>query len=257
MKYCTWQNIRWANCDAANKKTSHTRGLVPFFIPVSSLDAEDCLMIRIVVTEISAFHEGDEERFSRKFITFKLTLMHKLSKMKSYLLTLFLGTIFMLANTSSHSQYNFNAVLSPKGEVYYSINLGEFSVALNSFGQILGYTGKNNEKITYDLQDRIAALGDKKVTWDHLERLAGIGEVKFEYDMNQRVTTIGTVAVTYDFLTGKISAIDKLPIKYDFISQKVSQIATANISYDLQGEITGIQDPDKITVLKSASLSKH
>lgn len=166
--------------------------------------------------------------------------------------------IFLGHCTISNSQNRFSAILSTKGDVYYTLNLDGFSVSVDSYGGLLGYSGSGNEKISYDHNGRISILGDKKISWDYHDRIDSIGNVKIQYDpISHQLTAVGGLQLTYDFLSKKIISIDKQPIQYDFISKKVVKIASAAISYNFDGYITGIEDKENIIMLRSSKLSKN
>src|ERR1044071_8500003 len=96
--------------------------------------------------------------------------------MKYYSTRIMVTAIIFLAHcTFSNSQNRFGAILSPKGDVYYTLNLDGFSISVDSYGELLGYTGIGNEKISYDHKSRISLLGDKKISWDYHDRIDSIG----------------------------------------------------------------------------------
>lgn len=166
--------------------------------------------------------------------------------------------IAFIMNTTAtlHAQQNFKVILSPTGHAYFSLHLKSFDLDISQNGEILSFTGLNNGKIEYNTMGRIDNIDGSKITWDYMNRLASVGEVKFQYDFLNRLNAVGAIQIDYDFLSGKISSIDKKSIGYDFITGKINQVGQAVIKYDINGNITGIDDKENITAIRSYNFSR-
>jgi hypothetical protein len=169
--------------------------------------------------------------------------------------TIFACLLLLGTGLISYSQINFNAVFSTKGQVYYSISMESFSIEINSAGKVIAYTAKSNEKIMYGINNRIESIAGQKVSRDHLTRISGIGDLKVEYDMENRIVAIGSNRLTYDFISKRLNSINKQPIEYDFLNGRVVKVASATIKYNLNGDITNIDDKDKLTSVRALNQS--
>ena len=99
--------------------------------------------------------------------------------------------------------------------LFFSINaqaqlIDRFNSSENKLLMELLFLGGNkidNNRIQYDIHDRISRVGDKRIEYDIHDRVSKIGDERVEYDIKDRVRQIGDKRIEYD-INGKVSQME-------------------------------------------------